>query len=216
MASTTRYWPKPLHVHSPLHGLGSMRAMRLFCAALMLASGMVLLGIASAAQAEGITLKAVKIEQTEEGHQINADYEVELAPILFEAVRKGVSLYFVLEVEISQNRWYWLDSVAARASRDRRISYLPLTEQFRLTTSGVSQTVATPDDVRRLLSRVRSWTVAEKGKLKNGERYEAAIRFRLDNSQLPKPFQLNTIGSKEWSLASDWYRWTFTAGKDEK
>jgi hypothetical protein len=28
--------------------------------------------------------------------------------------------------------------------------------------------------------------------------------MRLDVSQLPKPFQVNAITSREWSLASDW------------
>ena len=70
--------------------------------------------------------------------------------------------------------------------------------------------------MRRALSRVRSWTVAEKGKLRVGERYDAALRFRLDTTQLPKPFQLNVIASKEWSLSSDWYRWTFTAPGETK
>jgi hypothetical protein len=30
------------------------------------------------------------------------------------------------------------------------------------------------------------------------------VRMRLDVSQLPKPFQVNAITSREWSLASDW------------
>lgn len=168
------------------------------------------------ARAEGVSLTAVKIDATEEGHQVNADFDVLLAPALLEAARKGVPLYFIIEVELTRDRWYWLDDVVVRATRDRRVSYLPLTEQYRVTTSGISQQVATVDEVRRALSRVRSWTIAEKGKLKNGERYNAAIRFRLDSSQLPKPFQLNTIGSKEWNLSSDWYRWSFVVGKDDK
>jgi hypothetical protein len=168
------------------------------------------------AHAEGVNIKAVKIDATEEGHQVNADFDIVLAPALLEAARKGVPLYFIIEVELTRDRWYWLDDVVVRATRDRRVSYLPLTEQYRLTTSGVSQQVNSVDDVRRALSRVRSWTIAEKGKLRNGERYNAAIRFRLDSTQLPKPFQLNTIGSKEWNLSSEWYRWSFVVGKDDK
>jgi hypothetical protein len=32
--------------------------------------------------------------------------------------------------------------------------------------------------------------------------------MRLDTAQLPKPFQVNAIASRDWSLASDWHRWT--------
>jgi hypothetical protein len=50
--------------------------------------------------------------------------------------------------------------------------------------------------------------VAEKGALRKEGGYQAAIRMRLDTAQLPKPFQLNAVASRDWNLASDWYRWT--------
>ena len=40
--------------------------------------------------------------------------------------------------------------------------------------------------------------------------YQAGIRMRLDTAQLPKPFQLNAIASRDWTLASDWHRWSLT------
>jgi len=33
--------------------------------------------------------------------------------------------------------------------------------------------------------------------------------LRLDASQLPKPFQINALASRDWSLQSEWYRWSF-------
>ncbi len=42
-----------------------------------------------------------------------------------------------------------------------------------------------------------------------GMRYDAAVRLRLDVNQLPKPFQVNALASREWTLSSDWYRWSF-------
>jgi len=29
-------------------------------------------------------------------------------------------------------------------------------------------------------------------------------------NQLPKPFQVNALASREWQLASEWYRWNFS------
>ena len=172
------------------------------------------LGIASLpviVHAEGATISSAKLEASEDGYQIDADIQLQLTATLQEAVRKGVPLYFIVEFELSRGRWYWRDQSFASASRERRISYAPLTDQYRISYSGISQNVSSFEDVRRALSRVRSWTVLEKGKLKTGEKYDAALRFRLDTSQLPKPFQLNVIASKEWDLSSDWYRWTVTA-----
>ena len=46
--------------------------------------------------------------------------------------------------------------------------------------------------------------------LVKGARYEAAVRERLDVNQLPKPFQINALASREWQLSSDWHRFEFT------
>jgi hypothetical protein len=42
-----------------------------------------------------------------------------------------------------------------------------------------------------------------------GDVYIAALRLRLDTSRLPKPLQIDALGSSDWNLSSDWYRWTF-------
>lgn len=159
------------------------------------------------ALAQSASITSAKLEVTEDGYQLNADIDLQLTAGMQEAVRKGVPLYFIAEFQLSRGRWYWLDQSIISATRDRRISYAPLTDQYRVAISGISQNVSSFEDVRRVLSRIRSWTVAEKGQLRPGEKYEAALRFRLDTSQLPKPFQLNVITSKEWSLSSEWYRW---------
>lgn len=160
--------------------------------------------------AQSANITTAKLEATEEGFQLNADIDLQLTAGMQEAVRKGVPLYFIVEFQLTRGRWYWLDQNVISASRDRRISYAPLTDQYRIAVSGISQNVSSFEDVRRALSRIRSWTVAEKGQLRPGEKYDAALRFRLDTSQLPKPFQLNVITSKEWSLSSEWYRWSVT------
>lgn len=183
---------------------------------LLIVSALTFTAMSTAAHAEGATITGAKLEASEDGYQIDADIQLELTAALQEAVRKGVPLYFVVEFELSRGRWYWLDQTVTSASRERRISYAPLTSQYRISYSGISQNVTTFEEVRRALSRVRSWTVLEKGKLNVGEKYDAALRFRLDTSQLPKPFQLNVIASKEWSLSSDWYRWTVTAPGENK
>jgi hypothetical protein len=192
---TTRYWRKS--------GKCRMSLARWFACVLFLVAPVF-------AMAQSASVQSVKLELTEEGYQLNADLELALTAAMQDAVRKGVPLYFIAEFQLTRGRWYWLDQAVVSANRDRRVSYAPLTDQYRVVTSGVSQNVASFDDVRRLLSRIRSWTVAEKGQLRVGEKYEAALRFRLDTSQLPKPFQLNVLGSREWSLSSDWHRWSVT------
>ena len=47
-------------------------------------------------------------------------------------------------------------------------------------------------------------------KLKPGDSYQGSIRFKLDISQLPKPFQIAAVGSKDWNFSSEWKTWQFT------
>ena len=191
--SITRYWRRRVNP-------GQTSRQWIACLILALMPAIVL------AQSANIT--SAKLEATDDGYQLNADIDLQLTAGMQEAVRKGVPLYFIVEFQLTRGRWYWLDQGVISATRDRRVSYAPLTDQYRIAVSGISQNVSSFEDVRRALSRIRSWTVAEKGQLKPGEKYEAALRFRLDTSQLPKPFQLNVITSKEWSLSSEWYRWS--------
>jgi hypothetical protein len=66
------------------------------------------------------------------------------------------------------------------------------------------------EEVERLISRVTSRPVARVSDFQRGVRYDAGTRLRLDVNQLPKPFQVDALASREWQLASDWYRFPFT------
>ena len=162
------------------------------------------------AAAEGINVRSSTLEQGDDGWQLQADFEVQFSQRLEEAVNRGVPLYFVVELEISRPRWYWLDEKPVQLSQTYKISYTPLLRQYRLSVGNLYQNFTRLDEVTRVLSRVRGWHVADRGVFQKDVTYQAALRMRLDTAQLPKPFQVNAIASRDWTLASDWHRWTFT------
>lgn len=160
------------------------------------------------ALAEGIAVSSAAIEPADDGWNLEAAFDVQFSQRLEEAVNRGVPLYFVIEFELSRPRWYWFDEKPVELSQTYRISYTPLLRQYRLTIGNVYQNFTRFEEVTRVLSRLRGWHVADKGALKKDQVYQAAVRMRLDTAQLPKPFQLNAIASRDWTLASDWHRWT--------
>jgi hypothetical protein len=162
------------------------------------------------ARADTIPVKSAELREEDDSFALNAQFDVAFNPTLEEALQKGVSLYFVLEFELLRPRWYWLDEKLVAESFQYRISYSPLTQQYRVTAGLLSQQFASLDEVEHLLSRVASRPVVAADALTKGARYEAAVRLRLDIAQLPKPFQINALASREWSLQSEWYRWSFT------
>ena len=198
MTTTTDFFTRCL---KSAEGLGR------FCALAFLA---IVLAFSPAARAagEGIVVKDARLELADDGWQLSADFDIQFTPTLREAVDRGVALYFIIEFEVRQPRWYWLDKKNVVVTRQRRIAYAPLTQQYRLSVGNFSQNIKSFAELKHQLSSLRGWVVAGKDSLKPGESYEASLRMRLETSLLPKPFQISAVASNDWTLASDWHRWT--------
>jgi hypothetical protein len=175
-----------------------------------LALAPLLVGAPMAAQADVIPVTAADLRIDEGEVLLNAEFEFSLNSTLEEALQKGIPLYFDLEFELTRGRWYWLDEKVAQTSLAYRVSYNALTRQYRVASGLLIQTFNTLEEVERFIGRVTSRPVARADALTKGARYEAAVRLRLDVNQLPKPFQVNALASREWTLASEWQRWSFT------
>ena len=164
----------------------------------------------AAARADTITVKSAELRAEEEGYYLNAEFAFAINSTLDEALQKGVPLYFLLEFELSRPRWYWLDEKVVASTTQYRVSYNALTRQYRIASGLLGQNFESLDEVERFLSRVKSREVARRDQLVKGARYEAALRLRLDVNQLPKPFQMSALASREWTLQSEWYTWSVT------
>lgn len=163
-----------------------------------------------AVSAQGIAVTNATIDVTEDGWQLNADFDVNFSQRLEEAVTRGVPLYFVVEFELSRPRWYWFDEKPVKRSQTYQITYTPLLRQYRLSVGNLYQNFTRFEEVKRVLTRVRNWHVVDKGAITKEGVYQANLRMRLDTGALPKPFQLNTVGSTDWALNSEWHRWNVT------
>jgi hypothetical protein len=169
---------------------------------------MLLAGLGSAARAdERIGVIAAVLEPPTSGGGglvLNATFEFEMPQALEEAVLKGIAIYFNIEFGLYRKRWYWLDRKVSESTLTYRLSFSPLTRQYRLARGGLSQPFDSLEEALNLLKSVRQWNVIEPGVLSSRDSYDAQVRMRLDVTQLPKPFQVNAITSREWNLASDW------------
>ena len=165
---------------------------------------------ALSAQAAEIEVKRAEIVPGEESWLLDAEFGIDLGHRLEEVVSRGVALYFVAEFTLSKTRWYWVDEHVAGRTQTWRLSYHALTRQYRLSSGALHQNFATLAEALGVLARLRNWAVAERARLKAGEPYNAALRLKLDLTQLPKPFQVTAIGNKDWNLTAEVKRWSFT------
>lgn len=165
---------------------------------------------AFAAQSHGIEVRNASFVTAEDHYVLDADIDVVLSAPLEDALNKGIPLYFTLEFELVRPRWYWFNDRALVREQQYRLSYSALTRQYRIGIGAFYQNFPTLKEALQVMSKVRRREEPEPGSLSKGTTYTAGLRLRLDTSQLPKPFNLNALGSREWSLGSDWYRWTVT------
>lgn len=166
--------------------------------------------IAVAARAEsGIRINFVELVVEDESYLLNVDSEIVLNTTLAQALEKGVTLYIVTKFSLVEPRWYWFDQEVARSKLRMGLSYNALTRQYRLSPKYESWTknFDTLEEALRVLSRIRSYPVAIISELKPEVDYIATLRMWLDLTLLPKPFQVETLGSKAWHLTSDRLEW---------
>lgn len=182
--------------------LPSFSALRLLAAVLLLCCA------ASARADASIQVKSAELNLVEEVYQLKAEFEVNFSQALEDALNKGVPLNFLVDFELNRPRWYWLDETIASAQQQLRISYHALTKQYRLQIHEQQKTFASLAELKSELGRIQEWRVVERALLKKRYAYEARLRMKLDLTQLPKPLQVNALASKEWSMESEWYRWT--------
>jgi len=168
------------------------------------------LAAAVSAQADGIEVRKAALVAAENSYYLEAEFSIALTHTLEEALSKGVPLYFLLEFELIRPRWYWLNEELANGQYQFRLSFNSITRQYRVGVGTLYENFTTLGEALAFLSKVRVGDVVPYDALSKGTRYTAGVRMRLDGTQLPRSFQVSAVGSREWSVGSDWFRWAVT------
>lgn len=161
------------------------------------------------ALADAIKLNRVEMVQKGEFWGLTGGFDVRLTSTLDEALRRGVQLTFVQEVEVQRPREWWMSEDITELSRVLRLSYNALLKQYYVTVSGHSTTLETLEEALRSVGDLDGWVVLSQSQLRKRQPHRAAVRMYLDVTQLPKPLQLNAVASTRWQLDSGWQEWTF-------
>jgi hypothetical protein len=183
--------------------------------ALWLAGILMLIGGLPSARAEGnpVEITRLQVERAEDGVFLTAQIKLELPTIVEDALSKGVAMFFVAEADLLRDRWYWYDRKVSTAARHIRLAYQPLTRRWRINVSpepignvglgvSITQNFDSLDDALQSVQRISRWKIAEAGTAEPEARHSVEFRFRLDMSQLPRPFQIGVVGQPEWNLAA--------------
>jgi hypothetical protein len=163
------------------------------------------------AQTSSADMTEFKVERQDGSLLLNAQLKLELGSTLEEALIKGLAVHFVAEAEVMRDRWYWYDKKLGAVSKYYRLAYQPLTRRWRLNvssepiahsgvTSSLSQNFENLQEALDVIRRQTGWKVAEISDIDLDARQRVIYRFRLDVSQLPRPFQIAAGNQADWRL----------------
>ncbi|CAN5331327.1 DUF4390 domain-containing protein [soil metagenome] len=153
------------------------------------------------ARAEGVDLTQLTTQRGEDGLELSFSTRFELPRAAEDALLKGVPIYFVADVTVFRNRWYWRDTRIARSSRSWRLAWQPLTRQYKISTGGLNQSFPSLSEALSSLRGVAGWRVAEPKEIEDEGRYYLEFSYRLDTSQLPRPMQIGLGSPQGWGLS---------------
>lgn len=177
-----------------------------FCLGALLACGA---GAASATE-----ISQLRVERADDGVHLSALVRFDIPPVVEDALLKGIPMFFVLEADIYRERWYWTDPRVASAARTIRLAYQPLTRRWRVNMASglisssaglratLNQNYDTLPEALSAIQRVARWKIAETSDVDLDATHKLEFSFRLDLSQLPRPFQIGVAGQREWTVSA--------------
>lgn len=169
-----------------------------------------LLGAGSGFAAE---LGQLKVVRSDDGVYLSAIVQFELPPVVEDALTKGIPLFFVVEADIYRDRWYWTDRRVASATRTIRLAFQPLTRRWRVNIvtglinnsaglrATLNQNYETLAEAMSAVQRLSRWRIADNAEVEVDAVHTLDFNFRLDLSQLPRPFQIGVAGQRDWSIS---------------
>ena len=155
----------------------------------------------------------LQLDRQPDGLYLAASVEFDLASAVEDALQKGVPVFFLAEVDIYQTRWYWYARRVLTTQRHLRLAFQPLTRRWRVSTSpgtitnsglglALHQNFDSLAEAVASVKRFSRWKIADASELDGEKNHNVEFRFRLDVSQLPRPFQIGALGQSDWALAT--------------
>ncbi len=191
-----------------LKNINPDNGLKHFCASWLCAL-LVLFGAAASAT----ELTQLKVNRAEDGIYLSAVVRFDLPPVVEDALSKGIPMFFVVEADIYRDRWYWTNRRVASATRTIRLAFQPLTRRWRVNiVSGLinnsaglratfNQNYDTLGEALSAVQRLARWRIADNAEIDADASHKLEFSFRLDLSQLPRPFQIGVAGQRDWNIS---------------
>ena len=158
---------------------------------------------------EGFVVEHAALRPAGGIYVVDARIDLAFSEDNLEAMRNGVALTVIVDIEVRRERGQWWDeTLAARALR-YRIETNVLTGRYRVRNlaDGSTRNYRALEEAMESLGHLESVPVIARERLSSDARYAARIRARLDIEALPSPLRPIAYLSPMWRLSSGWFEW---------
>jgi uncharacterized protein DUF4390 len=142
-------------------------------------------------------------------YYLNARIAYRLSTEAVDALHSGVPLGLRLDVEIIHPRRWWFDDDSVALRQSYQLDYRAVSERYIvLNVNSSDQTsFASLSSALEYMGRVERLPLIDTAVLEDDRGYYVRMRASLDQEQLPGPLRLLAFWRRDWSIASEWYRW---------
>ncbi len=168
------------------------------------------LGLPIVSNGSSLVIESANLVRQRGELQLDAEINYQLSPAAVEALDNGVPLIFRLDFTLQVAGSSLWELPLINHSDAYRLAYHALTARYLVThiRSGSQHVYNSLQLALGALGSVRNLVLPTINSPERGERYQAAMRTRLDLEELPAPLRLVAYFTPAWHLESGWYRWS--------
>ena len=142
-------------------------------------------------------------------YHVNAKLKYQFSDEALSALKNGVPLIILIDIEVEEERNWWFDKNIATLEQGYLLLYHALSEKFVVhnLNSGTQENYSSLDGALYELGDLHELPVLDANLLEKDEKYIFGIKSYLDIESLPAPMRPLAYISSQWKLESDWFTW---------
>jgi hypothetical protein len=140
----------------------------------------------------------------------DARTDLQLSDDALKALESGVTLTIQYQFTVNRKRAMWPDKMVAEQVQNIELQYLSLSRRYVVRNLGADElaSYATLFSALRQIGYLRDFPVVSNAKIDPDKEYYFSMRVVLSREKLPGPLQVLIFWRGDFSLESEWYRWT--------
>ena len=159
---------------------------------------------------DGFIVENAEIKPGESDYRLYADIQFHFSKEALKALEHGIALQVDVEIQARLDRkWLW-DKTIRKTMLRQRLEHHPLSDQYLVTdlNTGIKRHFHFLQHALEFMGEINNHPFLELTALKQGKKYTAQVRARLNTESLPTPLRLSAYIVADWQLSSPWFKWT--------